>query len=435
MKQQVINGLKVIVIGLILSAGISYAGNWVAPAGPPPGNNAQGPINVGTTGQTKAGGLGVQHFIAWDNAAFARDVRVKDIFNPGASGDLYVQKLANSTGEHVCADSEGKLFLCGVTPPPVPGVKTQTYEINSSGTQITYGDCANCTATEFVTPQNITSGTPITIEINGGGGGGGGGLGYPYGFSSAPSPCSASGFPPGTVNDTGPSVKRCQFNAGGGGGGGGARSIYTGISTQPGLYFSVDVGRGGSGGNRRGYGFIATNFTNTSGLAGSIASALAGSSGEESKVNGPVVGASAPLVARAAGGSGGLGGSSYPPGSLPSVVNANGGVGGNSGTGNISNGQIGSTGKLMVLPYVIDVSTGDFTGYLSQVWQNTGVGSGGSSGNGSSGGTGGVGFTSCQSGALGGGGGGGGGVPSPLDTNSGNGCSGGHGKIIFSWTE
>ncbi len=80
MKQQVINGLKVIVIGLVLSAGISYAGNWVAPAGPPPGNNAQGPINVGTTDQVKDGGLAVNHFLAFDNGVFTKDLYVKDLF-------------------------------------------------------------------------------------------------------------------------------------------------------------------------------------------------------------------------------------------------------------------------------------------------------------------------------------------------------------------
>ncbi|HRH30650.1 MAG TPA: hypothetical protein PK886_01095 [Candidatus Paceibacterota bacterium] len=113
MKKQVLNGLKIIVLGLTLSAGISYATNWVAPAGSPPGNNAEAPINVGTTGQLKNGGLGVQGFVAWNNALFSRDVFVKDAINPSNSGDLYVHKLANGTNSYVCADSAGKLVLCG----------------------------------------------------------------------------------------------------------------------------------------------------------------------------------------------------------------------------------------------------------------------------------------------------------------------------------
>lgn len=152
MKQQVINGLKIIVLGLTLSAGISYATNWVAPAGSPPGNNAEAPINVGTAGQLKNGGLGVQGFIAWDNALFAKNVWIKDPLNPSAKGNLEVSgdvlvrdntnivgnltvgdasvdptqggvtKIAtlthsNSTDTHVCADQNGVLFLCGATPP------------------------------------------------------------------------------------------------------------------------------------------------------------------------------------------------------------------------------------------------------------------------------------------------------------------------------
>lgn len=159
MKQQVINGLKIIVLGLTLSAGISYATNWIAPAGSPPGNNAEGPVNVGTSGQLKNGGLGVQGFVAWDNALFAKDVFIKDPLNPSNKGNLEVSgnttvgeglvvgqntniggnltigdvstdpaqggvtqiaslTHSNSTDTHVCADQNGVLFLCGGTPPP-----------------------------------------------------------------------------------------------------------------------------------------------------------------------------------------------------------------------------------------------------------------------------------------------------------------------------
>ena len=47
-----------IVIGLVLSAGVSYAySTWVGPTVNPPGNNTDTPINTGSGDQTKMGGL------------------------------------------------------------------------------------------------------------------------------------------------------------------------------------------------------------------------------------------------------------------------------------------------------------------------------------------------------------------------------------------
>jgi hypothetical protein len=58
-KIQIFNTVKVIILAFILAAGMQYvsAQSWSAPTGSPPGNNTYAPLNVGTSGQTKDGGL------------------------------------------------------------------------------------------------------------------------------------------------------------------------------------------------------------------------------------------------------------------------------------------------------------------------------------------------------------------------------------------
>ena len=59
MKIHPIDTLKIVVIGSILAVSVSYASTWVAPSTTPTGGNPDAPINVGSTGQIKAGGLTV----------------------------------------------------------------------------------------------------------------------------------------------------------------------------------------------------------------------------------------------------------------------------------------------------------------------------------------------------------------------------------------
>lgn len=51
--------LKVVMIALVLSVGISYVSAWTAPTVTPPNGNVSAPINVSGTAQAKAGTLGV----------------------------------------------------------------------------------------------------------------------------------------------------------------------------------------------------------------------------------------------------------------------------------------------------------------------------------------------------------------------------------------
>jgi|CXWK01.1.fsa_nt_gi hypothetical protein len=60
-KTQIFNTVKVIILAFVLATGLQYvaAQSWSAPTGSPPGNNTYAPINEGTSGQIKYGGLTV----------------------------------------------------------------------------------------------------------------------------------------------------------------------------------------------------------------------------------------------------------------------------------------------------------------------------------------------------------------------------------------
>jgi hypothetical protein len=72
MKNQIMQNLKAIVLGLIIAVGASYALAWTPPASEPTGGNVAAPINVGggVTGsiytQTKSGILNLAHLFTSD---------------------------------------------------------------------------------------------------------------------------------------------------------------------------------------------------------------------------------------------------------------------------------------------------------------------------------------------------------------------------------
>jgi len=55
--KNIIQSLKVIVLGLVLAVGLSYAFAWTAPTASPPGGNVSAPVNVGDNTQYKLGNL------------------------------------------------------------------------------------------------------------------------------------------------------------------------------------------------------------------------------------------------------------------------------------------------------------------------------------------------------------------------------------------
>ena len=55
--KNITQSLKLIILALALSIGISYVSAWTAPTATPPSSNVAAPINVGSTAQTKTGDI------------------------------------------------------------------------------------------------------------------------------------------------------------------------------------------------------------------------------------------------------------------------------------------------------------------------------------------------------------------------------------------
>lgn len=55
--KNIIQSLKVIILGLILALGLSYAFAWTAPTASPPGGNVSAPVNVSNVSQIKTGNM------------------------------------------------------------------------------------------------------------------------------------------------------------------------------------------------------------------------------------------------------------------------------------------------------------------------------------------------------------------------------------------
>ena len=74
-KKYAFDGLKIVVLGALLSVGVSYA-SWLGPTQAPPGGNAFAPINTTSSGQTKGGSLGLGGLIVGGTSFFADKVAV-----------------------------------------------------------------------------------------------------------------------------------------------------------------------------------------------------------------------------------------------------------------------------------------------------------------------------------------------------------------------
>ena len=55
--KNVAQNIKAVVLGIIVAAGVTYAFAWTGPTATPPNGNVAAPINVGSSIQTKLGGL------------------------------------------------------------------------------------------------------------------------------------------------------------------------------------------------------------------------------------------------------------------------------------------------------------------------------------------------------------------------------------------
>jgi len=232
-KKSLLQSLKVIILGALLSIGIAFAQTWTPPSSTPPVPNADAPINVGGTKQIKAGPLvigtnylnalkggGSADFSGYDlktSVGIFKDIVTDDLSsNTIGTYQATVGALGHSASipQPVCADKGGKLVLCGAPPPTVTCgsadgetfTTAPTTNLCSDGSTPTVSGGANgpwswtcgaasCSATKTVAPTGVVkydsgsvcgsiehwsvpSGvTKIKVLAVGAGGGGGDGSG------------------------------------------------------------------------------------------------------------------------------------------------------------------------------------------------------------------------------------------------------------------
>ena len=141
------------------------------PTASAPGNNTDGPINIGPTNQVKDGSLGVNAFVARNNALFNDKVRIDGLVRGGVPANVTSTVTVGSTTEAVgmktvgtlhtelgfkvgalahggsdlkpiCADADGILHICGKGLPSLietsntlnnsQNLRTQTFKVGKS---------------------------------------------------------------------------------------------------------------------------------------------------------------------------------------------------------------------------------------------------------------------------------------------------------------
>jgi hypothetical protein len=95
-KKNILQPIKILILGLVLSLGVSYV--FAALQGAPPTGNVAGPLNEGPSSQVKDGGLSVNAFEARGDSRFKHSVRVDD--------------FAGTGDRPLCADGSGNVVLC-----------------------------------------------------------------------------------------------------------------------------------------------------------------------------------------------------------------------------------------------------------------------------------------------------------------------------------
>lgn len=260
MKKEILQTIKIITLGLILSTSFALAQVFVGPVVNPPASNIYAPINSGSSNQIKSGSLWTGPLSVFGDSSFTGNVGIgttttpKNLYVSGTMGvatpspyfpttsNLEIANENSTNGQgivnrylktnsldlshnstsynpsikirEVCSDSSGKLILCAiVAPTPIPP---------GSMTWSNYGDYS------FIVPSGVGH---LTITTWGGGGGGSGG----------------SRSMNGNLGSGG------DFGYGGYGGAGGLYSTQTftipGGSISSGALLTLHVGSGGPGGD------------------------------------------------------------------------------------------------------------------------------------------------------------------------------------------
>lgn len=228
---------------------------WTGPGGPPPDNNADAPINVGSAPQLKSGALGIGGLLwGYSDAIFNGKVGIGTI-SPGqllhlksSAGDAAIRLQANisSTNQTATFNYTGSSQTWTV-PAWVTSVSIEMHGGHgSNGFSGLAGGGAGGYGAKVIANVSVTPGDVLSIYVGGAG-------------SPNPFPGGGAGGSGGTSNN----------NFGGSGGNGGGSSYIM----RSGLYVALAAGGGGGGGGSAG-------CTMCSGGTAGSASSLNGENGQ-----------------------------------------------------------------------------------------------------------------------------------------------------------
>lgn len=163
MKKEIIQSIKIIIIGLVLSTGVAFAQNWSAPASAPTAGNTLPPINISSSSQIKSGALATGQLAVFGPSLLYGDVVILPSTNtnppPQISflNDFKFAKIAYAALP----------TLTEITPVPDPTTDhTPSYTFNAStaGTLSYSGSCLSPTTSvasgnTTITFNNLPDGT------------------------------------------------------------------------------------------------------------------------------------------------------------------------------------------------------------------------------------------------------------------------------------
>src|SRR3989304_1131341 len=123
MKKDFLQTIKIIILGLLLSTGISYAASiWGSPTANFPVGNKSTPINTSSSpqgiGQPFLGSL--LHINGNKILGNLRSNGLAIFGNATIGSDLTVKNFIGAGDRTVCADIDGNIIVCPATPPPPP---------------------------------------------------------------------------------------------------------------------------------------------------------------------------------------------------------------------------------------------------------------------------------------------------------------------------
>ena len=138
MKKELIQSLKIIIFGIVVTFGMSYLLAWTGPPANPPANNIDAPINVGINDQIKGGGNSVGSLLHINGSLSSNSLAV---FGPATISDnLTVDYLKGGGNQNICVNTLGVLVVCAVEVPPqvlTNSVSAITQTTAKSGGEVT----------------------------------------------------------------------------------------------------------------------------------------------------------------------------------------------------------------------------------------------------------------------------------------------------------